>query len=91
MKLFILLKMRKAFIFILLSVYFLSWSNEVASQERINLNRDWRYQENDPSGTDSTLHYSRLKPYLLPCAMILSNRGRNIFVRQETREARWLT
>ena len=68
MKLFILLKMRKAFIFILLSVYFLSWSNEVASQERINLNRDWRYQENDPSGTDSTLHYSRLKPYLLPCA-----------------------
>ena len=42
MKLFILLKMRKAFIFILLSVYFLSWSNEVASQERINLNRDWR-------------------------------------------------
>ena len=60
--------MRKAFIFILLSIYFLSWSNEVASQERINLNRDWRYQENDPSGTDSTLHYSRLKPYLLPCA-----------------------
>lgn len=68
MKLFILLKMRKAFIFILLSIYFLSWSNEVASQELINLNRDWRYQENDPDGTDSTLHYSRLKPYLLPCA-----------------------
>ena len=60
--------MRKAFIFILLSIYFLSWSNEVVSQELINLNRDWRYQENDPRGTDSTLHYSRLKPYLLPCA-----------------------
>ena len=37
-------------------------------RERININRDWRYQENDPSGTDSILHYTRLKPYLLPCA-----------------------
>lgn len=25
-------------------------------RERININRDWRYQENDPSGTDSILH-----------------------------------
>ncbi len=37
-------------------------------RERININRDWRYQENGPSGTDSILHYTRLKPYLLPCA-----------------------
>lgn len=37
-------------------------------RERININRDWRYQENDPVGVDSALHYFRLKPYLLPCA-----------------------
>ncbi len=37
-------------------------------RERININRDWRYQEGDPEGVDSTLHYTRLKPYLLPCA-----------------------
>lgn len=37
-------------------------------RERINMNCDWRYQENDPDGVDSVLHYSRLKPYLLPCA-----------------------
>lgn len=38
------------------------------SRERISLNRGWRYQKNDPSGTDSLLHYTKLKPYLLPCA-----------------------
>ena len=34
-------------------------------RERININRDWRYQENGPSGTDSILHYTRLKPVAL--------------------------
>ena len=52
----------------MLSLFFLLWSGKAVSQERVSLNRDWRYQENDPDGTDSTLHYSRLKPYLLPCA-----------------------
>lgn len=36
--------------------------------ERINMNRDWRYQIDDPDGTGTALHYSQLKPYLLPCA-----------------------
>ncbi len=39
-----------------------------AVRERININRDWRYLENDPAGVDSALHYFQLKPYLLPCA-----------------------
>ena len=51
-------------IFILLGLCLLLWSNEALSQERISLNRDWRYQENDPDGTGQTLHYSQLKPYL---------------------------
>lgn len=38
------------------------------ARERVNINRDWHYQENDPAGVDSALHYTRLKPYLLPCA-----------------------
>ena len=36
-------------------------------RERVNINRDWRYQENDPAGV-ATLHYTQIKPYLLPCA-----------------------
>ena len=43
-------------------------SETLVVRERININRDWRYQENDPVGVDSALHYFRLKPYLLPCA-----------------------
>jgi len=42
-----------------------SFGNNTPARQRININRDWRYQENDPEGTDSSLHYSRLKPYLL--------------------------
>lgn len=55
-------------------IFVLIWGqNGVCSEtsvvrERININRDWRYQENDPVGGDSALHYFRLKPYLLPCA-----------------------
>ncbi len=55
-------------------IFVLIWGqNGVCSEtsvvrERININRDWRYQENDPIGVDSALHYFRLKPYLLPCA-----------------------
>lgn len=37
-------------------------------RERININRDWRYQIDDPDGAGTALHYSQLKPYLLPCA-----------------------
>lgn len=43
-------------------------SGMVSARERININRGWRYCENDPAGADSSLHYSRLKPYLLPTA-----------------------
>ena len=63
-------------IFILLGLCLLLWSNEALSQERISLNRDWRYQENDPDGTGQTLHYSQLKPYLLPCANDFIQSGR---------------
>lgn len=55
-------------------IFVLIWGqNGVCSEtsvvrERININRDWRYQENDPVGVGSALHYFRLKPYLLPCA-----------------------
>lgn len=55
-------------------IFVLIWGqNGVCSEtsvvrERININREWRYQENDPVGVDSALHYFRLKPYLLPCA-----------------------
>ena len=37
-------------------------------RERININRDWRYQIDDPDGAGTALHYSQLKPYLLLCA-----------------------
>lgn len=43
-------------------------AEEHSKRECININRDWRFQENDPQGFDSTLHYTRLKPYLLSCA-----------------------
>ena len=37
-------------------------------RERVNINREWRYTAGDPAGTDSSLHYSRIKPYVLPSA-----------------------
>ena len=43
-------------------------ANTSMVRERINMNRDWRYQIDDPDGTGTALHYSQLKPYLLPCA-----------------------
>ena len=43
-------------------------ANASMVRERININRDWRYQIDDPDGTGTALHYSQLKPYLLPCA-----------------------
>ena len=43
-------------------------ANTSMVRERININRDWRYQIDDPDGGGAALHYSRLKPYLLPCA-----------------------
>lgn len=55
-------------IFLLICVRNAVCSETLVVRERINMNRDWRYQENDPDGVDSVLHYSRLKPYLLPCA-----------------------
>ena len=43
-------------------------ANASMVRERININRDWRYQIDDPDRTGAALHYSQLKPYLLPCA-----------------------
>ena len=43
-------------------------ANTSMVRERININRDWRYQIDDPDGVGTALHYSQLKPYLLPCA-----------------------
>ena len=43
-------------------------ANASMVRERININRDWRYQIDDPDGAGTALHYSQLKPYLLPCA-----------------------
>lgn len=43
-------------------------ADNATARERININREWNYKENDPQGVDSSLHYSRLKPYLLPAA-----------------------
>lgn len=43
-------------------------ANTSMVRKRININRDWRYQIDDPDGVGAALHYSRLKPYLLPCA-----------------------
>lgn len=43
-------------------------ANTSMVRERININRDWRYQIDDPDGVGTALHYSRLKSYLLPCA-----------------------
>ena len=43
-------------------------ANTSMVRERININRDWRYQIDDPDRTGAALHYSQLKPYLLSCA-----------------------
>lgn len=43
-------------------------ANASMVRERININRDWRYQIDDPDGAGTALHYSQLKPYLLPRA-----------------------
>lgn len=55
------------FIGLLLISWQTGYADERPVRERISINRDWRYQENDPQGVDSSLHYTRLKPYLLPC------------------------
>lgn len=59
-------------ILLFISFFIIGWqtihADEHPVRERININRDWRYRENDPQGIDSTLHYTRMKPYLLPCA-----------------------
>ena len=44
------------------------YANTSTVRERLNINRDWCYQIDDPDGVDAALHYSQLKPYLLPCA-----------------------
>ena len=36
-------------------------ANTSMVRERININRDWRYQIDDPNGTGAALHYSQLK------------------------------
>ena len=38
-------------------------ANTSTVRERININRDWRYQIDDPDGAGTALHYSQLKPY----------------------------
>ena len=58
----------KLFISLLLIGWQINYVYGRSVRERININRDWRYQENDPQGVDSALHYTRLKSYLLPCA-----------------------
>lgn len=55
------------FIGLLLISWQTGYADERPVRKRISINRDWRYQENDPQGVDSSLHYTRLKPYLLPC------------------------
>lgn len=60
--------MKYFFIIILLYCCQTMHANRNSVRERININQGWLYQEGDPEGTDSTLHYMRLKPYLLPCA-----------------------
>lgn len=60
--------MKYFFIIILLYCCRTIHANGDSVRERININKEWHYQEGDPEGTDSALHYTRLKPYLLPCA-----------------------
>lgn len=62
------MKKIKLFISLLLIGWQISYAYGLSVRERININRGWRYQENDPQGVDSALHYTRLKSYLLPCA-----------------------
>ena len=38
-------------------------ANTSTVRERMNINRDWRYQIDDPHAGGTTLHYSQLKPY----------------------------
>ena len=76
-------------------------ANTSMVRERININRDWRYQIDDPDGVGAALHYSRLKPYLLPCAndfIILGKRyqrpegnpGENIaYVKSDFDDSEW--
>ena len=58
-------------------------ANTSMVRERININRDWRYQIDDPDGVGAALHYSRLKPYLLMTLLYL---GRGIRDRKAIRE-----
>ncbi|MEI3455676.1 MAG: hypothetical protein V8R28_01770 [Bacteroides cellulosilyticus] len=61
-------------------------ANTSMVRERININRDWRYQIDDPDGVGAALHYSRLKPYLLLVPMTLLYLGRGIRDRKAIRE-----
>ena len=62
--------MKKKILFLSLWMFgwLIAYAGSCLPRERVNINRGWYYQENDPAGVDSALHYTRLKPYLLPCA-----------------------
>ena len=62
--------MKKKILFLSLWMFgwLIAYAGSYLPRERVNINREWYYQENDPAGVDSALHYTRLKPYLLPCA-----------------------
>ena len=61
-------------------------ANTSMVRERININRDWRYQIDDPDGVGGALHYSRLKPYYYLVPMTLLYLGRGIRDRKAIRE-----
>lgn len=53
-------------------------ANTSMVRERININRDWRYQIDDPDGVGAALHYSRLKLIYYLVAMTLLYLGRMV-------------
>ncbi len=58
--------MKKHFITIIALGMLLSNSIDAQEAGRIPFNKNWKFQKGDPTGIDSSLNYSRIKPWILP-------------------------
>src|ERR1043165_3963155 len=43
-----------------------SAGSEQSTRERISLNSDWRFQKDDPAGTEEKLTYAKIKDWITP-------------------------
>ena len=55
-----------------------AWCSALAGRERLLFNDDWRFTKDDPDGAGETLAYKKLKPWLLPNAVMFTQINTNV-------------